>query len=327
MNNKKYFKPQRTQRSQRINYSLRSDSSEIPKRNISEFSVSSVAKQKEFKNLSLSVCILMLSFLPGCGKNFHKPLPICPGKPDVTESLAALKSQSENIIPLFTNKGSFSIEYYENKEMRKQHFSIRVLLIKPPSEIYMQASTGIIEKAMVLGSNEREFWLEVKPDPISSYWWGLWSQQNSNTGMLINPKTLLDALGIAEIDMNATWSLSNEGPYDVLTKTVQGVVNKKLYVYCCDYRVRKIEYFDNEGKPVAFVKLDKYTEVSPGFLIPFSIVINSVTKDIEDTFNVNIEFDSVRAANEKEKKFNIVRPKPDGLDHIYQVINGQWVEQ
>jgi hypothetical protein len=270
--------------------------------------------------------IFIFALFFGCGKNIQKPLPVCPGKSNVNESLAALKSQSENMIPLFTKKGTFSIEYYERNQMRKQHFSIRILLIKPPSEIYMQASTGIIEKAMVLGSNEREFWLEVKPE-ISSYWWGLWSQQSSDAGMLINPRTLLDALGIAEIDTNSNWSLSNEGPYDVLTKTVQGVINKKLYIYSCDYRVRKIEYYDNQGKPVAHVKLDKYTEVSPGFLIPFSIVINSVTKNIEDTFNVDISLDSIRAASEKEINFSIVRPKPEGLDHIYKVNNGQWEEQ
>jgi hypothetical protein len=276
--------------------------------------------------VSLLFCALTIFILSGCGRNIQKPLPVCPGKSNVTEALAALKSQSENMIPLFTNKGSFSLEYYYKDEKRKQHFSIRVLLIKPPSEIYLQASTGIIDKAMVLGSNEREFWLEVKPE-ISSYWWGLWSQQSSNTGLLINPKTLLEALGIAQIDTNSDWSLSNEGPYDVLTKTVEGEVNKKLYIYCCDYRVRKIEYYDNHGKSLALVELDKYMEVSPGFFIPFSIAINPVTENIEDTFNLDIKLESVNPATEKQTNFNIVLPKPEGLKHVYQVINGRWDEQ
>ena len=270
-------------------------------------------------------CALTIFILSGCGGT-KKPLRICPGKSNVTEALAALQSQSENMIPLFTNKGKFSIEIYDKDELRKQHLKIRILLIKPPSEIYMQAAAGVVEKAMVLGSNEREFWLEVKPQ-LSSYWWGNWSQQSSNAGLLINPKTLLDALGIAQIDTNANWSLSNEGPYDILTKTSQGVVNKKIYIYCCDYRVRKIEYFDNFGKPLALVKLDKYNEVSPGFFIPFSIAINSMSKNIEDTLNIDIALNSVKAATDKQIKYKIVRPKPEGLDHIYQVIDGQWIER
>ena len=262
------------------------------------------------------LCAVTIFIFSGCGKNIQKPLQICPGKSNVTEALGALKSQSENIIPLFTNKGECAIEYYDKDEMRKQHLKIRILLIKPPSEIYMQAAAGVVEKAVVLGSNEKEFWFGVKP-VWSSYWWGLWSQQSSNTGLFIDPKAFLDALGIAEIDTNANWTLSNDGPYDILTKTIQGTINKKLYIYSCDYRVRKIEYYDNQGKPLAIVKLDDYTEVSPGFFIPFSIAINSVTNNIEETLNLDIKLDSVN--------FKIVPPqKPEGFDHIYQVINGQW---
>jgi hypothetical protein len=272
------------------------------------------------------LCAVIMFILSGCGNNIQKPLPVCPGKSNVTEALAALTLQSENMVPLFTNKGSFSIEIYDKDQMRKQHLKIRILLIKPPSEIYMQAAAGVVEKAMVLGSNETEFWFEIKPE-LSSYWWGLWSQQNSDTGILINPKTLLEALGIAQMDTNANWSLSNEQGYDVLTKTVQGNVTKKIYIYCCDYRIKKIEYYDNQGKPVALAKLGKYREVSPGFFIPFSIAINSMSKNIEETFNLEITLDSINPATEKQKGFSIVRPKVEKLDHIYQVINGQWFEQ
>ena len=66
------------------------------------------------------LCVVTIFFFSGCGKNFQKPLPICPGKSDVAESLAALKSQSEKMIPLFTNKGSFSIEYYEKINSEQQ---------------------------------------------------------------------------------------------------------------------------------------------------------------------------------------------------------------
>jgi hypothetical protein len=275
-------------------------------------------------NFIFYICIFVI--LSGCGDNIIKPLPVCPGKNDVIESLAALQSQSENMTPLFTNNGKFSIQYYDRDELQKQHFNIRILLVKPPSEIYLQAKTGIIDKAMILGSNAEEFWLQVKPE-LSSYWWGNWSEQDSDAGIMINPKTMLEALGIAQIDANAIWSLENEGAYDVLTKTVRGAVNKKLYIYCCDYRVRKIQYYDSNGKPVVLAKLDKYKEVSPGFFIPFSIEINSLSENIEETFNIEIKLDSINPATEKQENYKIIRPKTPNLDHIYQVIDGQWIEQ
>jgi hypothetical protein len=271
-----------------------------------------------------ALCTVIIFILSGCGE-MKKPLPICPGKSSVTEALAALQSQSENMIPLFSNKGNFSIEYYDKDEMRKQHLNIRILLIKPPSEIYMQAAAGMVEKAVVLGSNEKEFWFENKVE--SAFYWGLWSQQNADMEILINPQTFLEAIGITKIDANADWSLSNEGAYDVLTKTVQGIISKKLYIYCCDYRVRKIEYYDSQGKPLAVVELDKYKEVSPGFFIPFSIAVNSITQNVEDTLNLEIKLDSIKAATEKQKNFKIIRQKPEGFDHIYQIINGREIPQ
>ena len=271
--------------------------------------------------------VLTIFILSGCGNKIIKPLKVCPGKANVTESLTALQSQYENMTLLYTNNGNFSIQYYENDKIQKQHFQIRHLLIKPPSEIFLQAKTGIIDKAMVLGSNTQEFWLEVKPDPINSYWWGQWSDQDEDAGIMINPKTMLEALGITEIDTGANWSLSNEGAFDVLTKTEKGVISKKLYIYCCDYRVKKIEYFDRYGKPIVLAKLDKYTEVSPGFLIPFSIKINSLSKNVEDTFNVEIGLDTIKPATEKQANFKIVLPQTPSVDHVYQVINGDWLEQ
>jgi hypothetical protein len=270
--------------------------------------------------------VFMVFILSSCGSKVQKPLPICPGKSNVTEALAALQGQSENMVPLFTNKGTFSIELYDDDEMRKQHFNIRILLVKPPSEIYIQASTGLIDKAMVLGSNEREFWVQVKPE-ISSYWWGLWSQQSSNAGILINPRTLLEALGMAEIDTHANWSLSNAGGFDILTKKVQGITVKRLHIYCCDYTVRQIDYYDNAGSPTAVVKLDDYKEVTPGLVIPFSIVMNRLTENVENTLNVDIKLKSIKEATRKQQNFSITRPEPEGYDHIYQVINGQWFEQ
>jgi hypothetical protein len=276
---------------------------------------------------------LTIFILSGCGSNIIKPLPVCPGKANVTESLAALQAQSENMIPLYTNNGKFSIQYYENDKMQKQHFQIRHLLIKPPSEIFLQAKTGIIDKAMVLGSNTQEFWLEVKPDPINSYWWGQWSDQDEDAGIMINPKTMLEALGIYEErettgeGRNIHWSLANEGAYDILTKTEKGIISKKLYIYCCDYRVKKIEYYDKYGKPIVLAKLDKYTEVSPGFFIPFSVEIKSLSKNVEDTFNVEIGLDTIKPATQAQANYKIVLPKTPSIEHVYQIINGDWNEQ
>ena len=281
------------------------------------------------------ICIFIFTFLSGCGDNIiKKPLKVCPGKANVTESLAALQTQTENMVPLYTNKGEFSLEVYENEKIQKHHFQIRHLLLKPPSEIFLQAKTGIIDKAMVLGSNADEFWLHI--NPMNSYWWGKWSDQDNDAEIMINPKTMLEALGIyhpssfsslPSSDDTIDWTLTNEGPYDILTMKENGTINKKLYIYCCDYRVRKIEYFNKYGDAIVLAKLDDYTEVSPGFSIPFSIEINSLTGNIEETFNLEIALETINLATESRANYKIVRPKTPSVDNIFQIIDGDWFEQ
>ena len=229
------------------------------------------SKNIKFVGWALAHAVTLTLFL-GCTPKIQKPLPVCPGKNTAAEALAALQAQSENMVPIFA-RGTCKLLYDPNEP--KQNFNIKILLIKPPFELYLQADTGIISKAVVIGSNEKEFWLAARPNEIDSYWWGLWSEQNSGDakGILINPRTLLESLGIAEIDTAAQWSLSREDGYDILTKKDQGVTVKKLKIYCCDYTVRTIEYFDNNGTPVAIAELNDYTQVTENFSIPASIEI------------------------------------------------------
>jgi len=279
-------------------------------------------------------CFLLFTFFMGCTPAVIKLLPICPGKANVNEALATLQSQSQNMIPLITKKGECVIDYYKDNEPHTQHLNIRIFFIKPQSQIYMQAAAGVMEKAVVLGSNDEEFWLELNPKEISTYFWGKWSEQNpdnpeqySIAQLIINPATILEALGIAEIDTNANWSLTNKNGYDILTKTVQNVTLKKVHVHCCDYKVRKIEYFDNSGSPVAIIEMDDYLEVAENLLLPHKIKVNMITEHIEDTLNLEMTLKQIRKATEKEENFVITRPEPLRYENVYRIIDGQLYEQ
>lgn len=287
------------------------------------------------KNLIIYFCILIFTFLFGCVPSAQKPLKICPGKASAAEALAQLRLQSQNMTPIFA-KGNCSLLI--DPQEPKQNLSIRVFLVKPPYEMFMQCDVGVVQKAVIIGSNEKEFWMAAKPNEIDSYWWGLWTEQDSSAGIMINPRTLLEALGIAEIDTNADWTLSNEGAFDILTKKEGGVTVKRIYIYCCEYRVRKIEYFDKDEQGIAVMELDNYKQVAEGFFVPTSIKISTFPNNAERAtqnaersggeFNLSISLDTIRPANEKEKKFRIVRdPNPKGFKHIYKIINGRQVEQ
>jgi len=275
----------------------------------------------------ISAAILILA---GCESQIHQPINICPGKDSVADALAALKSQSQNVVPLRAN-GQCRLEYHVEgkKKQQRENFNMK-LWANPPVEIYLQGDKALVPKAIILGSNEREFWLSIRPKEISTHWWGNWSEQDLSEGLVIDPRTLLESLGIGEVETQQDWSLSNEGTYDIISKRQQGVVIKKIYVHSCDYRVRRIEFFNRDGHVVAGAELDKYKEVSDGFFIPSLIKVTTYAQDTgESSFSITLELKSIKPATINEPRRNVLfkLPKPRGFTNVYRIVNGKWFKQ
>jgi len=265
--------------------------------------------------------------LSGCAPQLTPPTRICPGKQSVAESLDFLSSRSKNAVALKATGRCVARFYVEDKE---HHESFPVTLwVNPPAQIRLHGDVFLNPRGIVLGSNEREFWLAIKPKEISTYHWGLWSEQNSSQSIIINPKILLEALGIVPPGSDETWSLSNEGVFDVLTKrNDQGRIVKKVYIYNCDYRVFKIEYFNVDGEVMAIAELYKYKEMSRGFFVPRVIKIITYTQDGRED-SVIITLKSVKPYKFDKKKQDVYfnRRKPKGFKHIYRIIDGHIIEQ
>ncbi|MHC4426348.1 MAG: hypothetical protein ACYSYV_09650 [Planctomycetota bacterium] len=276
---------------------------------------------------SIAAAIFILA---GCAPDIREPMDICPGKGSAVEALAALQSHSQNMVSLKAN-GQCRLEYYVEgkKKPQRENFSVR-LWVNPPAEIYLQGDKALVPKAIVLGSNEREFWLAIRPKEISIYCWGNWSEQGSSEGPLMNPKTLLEALGIGEVDVEQDWSLSNEGAFDILEKRERGVTTKKIYIYSCEYQVRRIEFFDQEGQAVASAELGKYKEVSEGFSVPALIRVTTHAPDnAEDSLSITLDLKSIKPAEITERRRELLfkRRPPRGFKHVRKIVNGKWIEE
>ncbi|MBN2312593.1 MAG: hypothetical protein JXM79_01600 [Sedimentisphaerales bacterium] len=276
--------------------------------------------------LPAAAAILILT---GCTPTLLKPTEVCPGKKTVNEALAAFQLNSQNMIP-FRADGHCFLEYYAEgkKTPQKEDLIVQQLWVEPPVNFYLQGDKHLIPRAIVLGSNEREFWLAIRPKEISLYVWGQWAEQESSEGPTINPRTLLEALGIGDIDTSEDWSLSNKGAYDILTKRERGAVTKKIYIFCCDYRVRKIEFFDSNGQIAAVAELDKYEDVSGGFHVPALIKVTTysqTTKDKPFIFTLQLQRLRPTEINEPQRKFLFTRKPPDGFKNVGRIVNGQLI--
>jgi len=285
---------------------------------------------KQHYNLHLWFCFAVgMLIFTGCVIEPPKPPEIIPGKESATEALSVLTARSQNAVSILA-RGQCIFEYYdpENKKRKKEKLEV-TLLIQPPIEIYLQGDATLVPKAMILGSNEREFWLVLRPKEISTYWWGTWSEQNSAEGLMINPRTLFEALGFFETGAEESWSLSNKATSDVLTQQRRGVLIKKIRISRRDYLISEIEYYDPQGRVLALAELKDYKEVSEGFFVPASIKIVAYDPDSRaEPFDVTLNLKSIKPKEFTERQQKVFeRPAPGNLKHILKSEGGKWIEQ
>ena len=270
--------------------------------------------------------------ISGCAPLERKPIPLYPGKESAAEALSILKSRSEGTVPIKAN-GRCHLLYYIEEKRHKEHFSVKIWAA-PPAEIYLQGDVAFDPRGVILGSNENEFWLAVRLKEISSYWRGGWRDISHIDELMISPRLVLEAFGIAAVDSNEnsykSWTLSKKEAFDVLARhDGKGGIIKKIYIYNCDYSVQRIEYFDVNGRVKVIVELDKYEQISDGFFVPMFIKITRHGESVRDLDSVTIKLTSVKPDSFNEKKRNLLfrPPQADGFKYVFINVNGKWIEQ
>jgi hypothetical protein len=275
----------------------------------------------EMSKVFLTVLAAAILVFLGCGPRMVPPKGVCPGAESAEKLLSGLNLRAENAVALKAN-GKCLLRYYADGKPQLQSFPVR-LWLNPPGQLYLQGDVAFNPRGIVLGSNEDEFWLSIKPG-ISTYWWGKWAEHPNFGAHALSPRILLEVFGIVALDGDdaaGEWSFSKEDAFDVLAKQNEnGDVTKRVHVDSCTGLVWKIEYFDGSGKPVAVSELYKYKEASEGFLVPNVIkIINYGNGDEENS--VRIVFDSVKAVEltEKQRRGLFVRPEPKGFKNVKKI--------
>jgi hypothetical protein len=284
------------------------------------------------RNLLLFSLFAVILILSGCTEQIKQPTRICPGEKTADEALSTLGSHLEKTVPLKAN-GQCRLEYYIDGKLKKENFPVK-LWLNPVSEIYLQGDVAFDPRGLVLGSNEDEFWLAIRLKEISSYWLGRWTEVGSVEGLLLDPRVMLEALGIMAVDSDVedaeNWSLSKEGAFDILTKNSSraGII-KKIFIYNCDYSVRKIQYLDIDEKSELVVELDKYKQVVEDFSTPSIIRISRHSENIEDQVKIFLSLTSIKPISISSKQRNVLfnPPKPTGFKHFFANVDGKWIER
>ncbi len=286
----------------------------------------------QYRNHLFFLYLAATLILTGCAEQIRQPTRVCPGKETAIAALAALESRSQKVAPLKAN-GQCRLEYYADGKLKKENFPVK-LWLNPSTEIYMQGDIAFDPRGIVLGSNEDEFWLAIRLKEISSYWWGAWAEVGSVEGLLLDPRVVLEALGIMAVASDKedakNWSLSKEGVFDVLTRRndKSGII-KNIYIYNCDYSVRKIQYFNIDDESELVVELYKYKKIVEDFFAPRIIRISRHSANIEYQAKISLRLTSIKPTSISSKQRNILfnHPEPKRFKHLFVNVDGKWIEQ
>jgi hypothetical protein len=268
--------------------------------------------------------LLLVCVLSGCKPGPIQPpivTAVCPGKTDMAEAIEVVKANSKNIITLKAD-GECMMQYHsDDGKEHKERFPVKIRIV-PPNRIYVQGGPLFMPNAILVGANEEEFWAWLKPDKMSTYWWGRLRQMRSCVDVLaLNPYNMLQALGVVVIDDMEGWSLWNKSVFDVLEKrNPSGTTSQRIFIHCCDYLVRRIEYYNASGRAVLIIMLDQYRQISRGFSAPKSIKIYRISEDGKNDF-IDVKLNSIQPAkfSGKQLDFMFSRPKPKGFKHVFRV--------
>ncbi|HPC96863.1 MAG TPA: hypothetical protein PLU87_18100 [Sedimentisphaerales bacterium] len=280
----------------------------------------------------LSVPLLALA--AGCAVQGPASLPACPGKVGVSEALSAVRSRVEQAVA-FRASGQCRLAYYVPDDEGVKRHNLPVLLwFNPPSEVYLQGSIAVDPKAVVIGSNAEAFWLALRPKEMSAYYWGTWDEAQNVEGLMVSPQVVLEAFGIVQhddgVDAN-DWSLTKEGEYDVLIQHGEGGrILKRVYIYTCDYLVRKIEYFGADGQVIAVAQLDGYKPLAEGFHVPTDILVKAMAPDgREDTIDIKLSSIKAKELSEQARRQVFTRDpnEVEKFEQVYRYRGGDWVSE
>ena len=220
----------------------------------------------------LCLGVLVLSGCHGLGNGRMRTL----GKETLDESIHTLQNQVDGFAPTQIN-GTCKLSYRdeEGKWRRMPGFTMKFWLEPPYNLDWVGNAAPGPEGKIFLGANQEAFWLSIKPE-INTYWVGRWEDLTDVTALELNPRVVLEALGMIQFAPHETWQLENKKGQDVLTctNTATGRLIKRLTVTTKTYRLAKIQYYDDWGEMAVVVELERYKALDGKNSVPTGLRVS-----------------------------------------------------
>ena len=201
-----------------------------------------------------------------------------PGLLAMTAVVNAINANNQKIPTLWATL-NYSATIHDGKEIHSVSSDDGVLMYRRPSGFLLVGKKEFVGTVFDIGSNDREYWLEVVPG-VNRLWFGAYADLATvDTGRLpipIRPDLVMEVLGVGTInaDFNAlpvpTMRYDNAADAYVFVFNVKApdrwLAQKEIWYNRATLRPRRVILYDANGRPVlkAGLSLDKPVDTGTG---------------------------------------------------------------
>ena len=244
------------------------------------------------------------------------------------EALARYNANVEALPPFKANVFEWEVKFVDDngKEQKHPHMGGRVYFVpadgaEQPSSFFLMTKT-MMGDALVVGSNEKEFWMYIKPDKRG--WWGKYEHQGKDCSkqMMIDPQVFLEFLGLRHLPIRPIYPAYKvaEDYYTIEYIDYQNdgyQIKREIIIDRCDNLPREINTYSRDGQRTMHSRLSSYKKLGKAW-VPGEIRIATAIRD----FRFRLKLWGFKAIKKDDRKLSRILQRPKripGIDDYQQI--------
>ncbi len=255
---------------------------------------------------------LIMIFLSGCAQQAEKEqVTYQPPATSKTELINRIKSGQQG---LFGFAARASAEAHLIAENRKEKLSSVKAYFSDDNHILIKAG-HTFGTAVVLGTNERNFWFSMDFGDIDEFYYGKNEKLASCGAAGLKTLPAKEAFGIIDTEgLEDAQLFFEENSYGLEVVGEDGKLQRSYIFSNRTNRLKEIDYYQDKAVALS-VKFSDYQDFNGKTHLPREITIFSLSESIELKFSISRLAKISLSASQREKLYSM--PAPDGNTKSY----------
>jgi hypothetical protein len=244
------------------------------------------------------------------------------------EAMTRYNANIEALPPFKANVFEWEVKFVDDKGKKQKHPHMGGRVYFVPAETPEQPSSfflmtkAVMGDALVVGSNEKEFWMYIKPDKRG--WWGKYEHQGKDCSkqMMIDPQVFLEFIGLRHLPIRPIYPAykvaDDHYTIEYIDYQKDGYqIKREIIIDRCDNLPREINTYNQNGQRTMHSRLSNYKKLGEAW-VPGEIQIATAIQD----FRFRLKLWGFKAIKKDDRKLSRILQRPrriSGIDDYQQV--------